>query len=140
MKQAEQIEHKGTVAFVGRDVVLVNIEVMEACGSCASRKACAMGQGTPREILVSTPDAEKYSVGEVVNLSVKQTAGVAAVFFCYVLPLIVMLAALVVMVSLGFMEGTSALTALCSLLTYYLLLWLFRKHISRKVVFTINKI
>ena len=140
MKQAEQIEHKGTVAFVGRDVVLVNIEVMEACGSCASRKACAMGQGTTREILVSTPDAEKYSVGEVVNLSVKQTAGVAAVFFCYVLPLIVMLAALVVMVSLGFMEGTSALTALCSLLTYYLLLWLFRKHISRKVVFTINKI
>ena len=113
---------------------------MEACGSCASRKACAMGQGTTREILVSTPDAEKYSVGEVVNLSVKQTAGVAAVFFCYVLPLIVMLAALVVMVSLGFMEGTSALTALCSLLTYYLLLWLFRKHISRKVVFTINKI
>jgi len=140
VKRAEQIEHKGTVAFVGRDVVLVNIEVMEACGSCASRKACAMGQGTTREVLVSTPDAEKYSVGEVVNLSVKQTAGVAAVFFCYVLPLIVMLATLVIMVSLGFLEGTSALVALASAATYYLLLWVFQKHISRKIVFTINKI
>ncbi len=138
MKQPEQIEHKGTVAFVGHDVVLVNIEVMEACGSCASRKACAMGQGSTREILVSVDDAENYAVGDIVRVSAKQTVGVVAVLLCYVLPLIVMVAVLAIMVSLGFMEGTSALVALASLATYYAVLALFRKRISRKVVFAIK--
>ena len=140
MKQPNQIEHKGTVAFVGRDLVLVNIEVMEACGSCASRKACAMGQGTTREILVNVDNAEDYKVGEVVRVSAKQKVGAVAVLLCYVLPLIVMVAVLAIMVSLGFMEGTSALVALASLVTYYGVLALFRKRISRKVVFAINKI
>lgn len=138
MKQPNQIEHKGTVAFVGRDLVLVNIEVMEACGSCASRKACAMGQGTTREILVSVDNAEDYKVGEVVRVSAKQKVGAVAVLLCYVLPLIVMVAVLAIMVSLGFMEGTSALVALASLATYYAVLALFRKRISQKVVFTIK--
>ncbi len=138
MKQPNQIEHKGTVAFVGRDLVLVNIEVMEACGSCASRKACAMGQGTTREILVSVDNAEDYKVGEVVRVSAKQKVGAVAVLLCYVLPLIVMVAVLAIMVSLGFMEGTSALVALASLVTYYGVLALFRKRISQKVVFTIK--
>ena len=113
---------------------------MEACGSCASRKACAMGQGSIREILVSVDDAENYAVGDIVRVSAKQTVGVVAVLLCYVLPLIVMVAVLAIMVSLGFMEGASALVALASLATYYAVLALFRKRISRKVVFAINKI
>ena len=140
MKQPHQIEHKGTVAFVERGLVSVEVEVMGACGSCASRKACAMGSSEKREILVSVDNAEEYSVGDVVRVSAKQTVGIAAVFFCYILPLIVMVLVLAVMVSLGFLEGTSALVALASLATYYAVLALFNKRISRKVVFTINKI
>ncbi len=140
MKQPHQIEHKGTVAFVGRGLVCVEVEVMEACGSCASRKACAMGSSEKREILVSVDNAEEYAVGDVVRVSAKQTVGIAAVFFCYILPLIVMVLVLAVMVSLGFLEGTSALVALVSLATYYAVLALFNKRISQKVVFTINKI
>ena len=99
-----------------------------------------MGQGTTREILVNVDNAEDYKVGEVVRVSAKQKVGAVAVLLCYVLPLIVMVAVLAIMVSLGFMEGTSALVALASLVTYYGVLALFRKRISRKVVFAINKI
>jgi sigma-E factor negative regulatory protein RseC len=88
--------------------------------------------------LVSVDDAENYSVGDIVRVSAKQTVGVVAVLLCYVLPLIVMVAVLAIMVSFGFMEGTSALVALASLATYYAVLWLFRKRISQKVVFTIK--
>ena len=123
-----------------RDVVCVEIEVMEACGSCASRKACAMGSSDRREILVSVDNAEEYAVGDIVRVSAKQSVGMSAVLLCYVLPLIVMMATLAIMVSSGFLEGTSALVALASLATYYAVLALFRKRISRKVVFTINKI
>ena len=140
MKQPHQIEHKGTVAFVGRNFVRVDIEVMEACGSCASRKACAMGQGTTREIMVYTDEAQRYSVGEVVNVSAKQSLGIVAVVLCYVLPLMVMIATLVVAIALGLSEGWSALISLGVTGLYYCLLWFFQNRLSKKVVFTINKI
>ena len=140
MKQPNQIEHKGTVALVGRNFVRVDIEVMEACGSCASRKACAMGQGTIREIMVYTDEAQNYSVGEVVNVSARQSMGLVAVLLCYVAPLIVLVGALAVAISLGCSEGVAALISLGVTALYFLLLAFLRKRISRKVVFTINKI
>ena len=140
MKQPNQIEHKGTVALVGRNFVRVDIEVMEACGSCASRKACAMGQGTTREIMVYTDDAQNYSIGEVVNVSARQSLGLIAVLFCYVVPLVVLVGALAVAISLGCSEGVAALISLGVTALYFLLLAFLRKRISRKVVFTINKI
>ena len=118
----------------------VDIEVMEACGSCASRKACAMGQGTTREIMVYTDEAQRYSVGEVVNVLARQSMGLMAVLLCYVVPLVVLVGALAVAVSFGFSEGVSALISLGATTLYYGLLWLFRKRISRKMIFTIDKL
>ena len=140
VKNPEQREHKGTVAFVGRDVVRVAIEVNEACGSCASRKACAMGSSEKREITIHTDDAESYSVGEEVNVGARRSLGAMAVALCYVVPLFVLIAAIIVANQLGCSDGVAALVALCSIAIYYALLALFRKHISKKVTFTINKI
>lgn len=125
---------------MGRNFVRVDIEVMEACGSCASRKACAMGQGTTREIMVYTDDAQNYSVGEVVNVTARQSLGLIAVLLCYVVPLVVLVGALAAAISLGCSEGVAALISLGATALYFLLLAFLRKRISRKVVFTINKI
>ena len=140
MKHPSQIEHKGTVALVGRNFVRVDIEVMEACGSCASRKACAMGQGTTREIMVYTDEASTYSIGEEVKVSAKQSLGVMAVLLCYVVPLIVLVAVLAVAVSLGVTEGVAALISLVITAAYYAILALMKDKISRRVTFTISKI
>ena len=140
VKNPEQIEHKGTVAFVGRDIVRVAIEVNEACGSCASRKACAMGSSEKREITIYTNDAESYSVGEVVNVGARRSLGAMAVALCYVVPLVVLIAAIIVANMLGFADGIAAVAALASSALYYAVLALFRDKISRKVTFTINKI
>ena len=140
MAQAEQIEHKGRVLSIGEGVVRVAIEVNEACGSCASRKACAMGQGTTREIVVCTDDAERYSVGEVVNVMARQSVGVMAVVLCYVVPLVVLVTALAVAVVVGIADGVAAIISLGVTAVYYGVLGLFHKRISKKIVFTINKI
>ena len=99
-----------------------------------------MGQGTTREIMVYTDDAQNYSVGEVVNVTARQSLGLIAVLFCYVVPLVVLVGALAVAISLGCSEGLSALISLGSTALYYTILYLFRSKISRKVVFTINKL
>ena len=140
MKQPEQIEHKGTVALVGRNFVRVDIEVMEACGSCASRKACAMGASEKREIVVYTNEPDNYSVGEVVNVCARRSLGVVAVILCYIVPLVALVGAIIVANILGCSDGVSAVVALGAIAMYYTLLALLRARISKKVTFTINKI
>ncbi len=140
MKQAEQIEHVGTVLSVEEGVVRVAIEVNEACGSCASRKACTMGQGTTREIVVCTDDAQRYAVGERVNVAARQSAGVMAVVLCYVVPLVVLIVVIAVAVAIGLAEGLSAMIALGVTALYYVVLGLLHKRISKRIIFTINKI
>ena len=140
MKQPNQIEHKGTVALVGRNFVRVDIEVMEACGSCASRKACAMGQGTTREIMVYTDEAQNYSVGEIVNVTAKQSLGLIAVVLCYVIPLVVLVGALAAAISLGLSEGYAAILSLASTVLYFGVLALFRNRLSKRIIFKINKL
>ena len=140
MKQPEQIEHKGIVSFVGEGVVRVAIEVSEACGSCSARKSCAMGQTTKREIEVFTADASNYSVGELVKVGAKQSLGVTAVVLCYVVPLVVLISTLAIVILLGVDEGISALISLGVTALYYVLLALMKDRISKKIIFTINKI
>ena len=139
MKSAEQIEHKGVVSSVEEGIVRVAIEVNEACGSCASRKACSMGQSEKREITVYTADASDYTVGEQVEVGAKQTLGVVAVLLCYVAPLMVLVASLATAVALGTSDGIAALVSLSSILIYYAILYLFRNRISKRIIFTINK-
>ena len=140
MKRPSQIEHKGTVALVGRNFVRVDIEVMEACGSCSSRKACAMGSSEKREIMIYTDEAQAYSIGEVVNISAKQSLGVMAVILCYIVPLVVLVTALAIAIMIGLSEGVAAILSLASTSIYFGLLALFRDRLSRKVIFKINKI
>ena len=118
----------------------VDIEVNEACGSCASRKACAMGSSQKREITICTDESASYSVGETVNIGARQSLGVMAVILCYVVPLLVLIVALIVANILGCSDALSAVAGLVATAIYYAVLALLRKHISKKVTFTINKI
>ena len=140
MKQPEQIEHKGVVLSVGEDMVRVAIEVNEACGGCSARKSCAMGQSAKREIDVRTAEASRYSAGELVRVGAKQSLGIAAVVLCYVVPLVVLVAALVSAVVASMPEGAAALASIGATALYYVALYLFRNRISKKITFTINKI
>ena len=140
MRQPEQIEHKGVVSFVEEGVVRVAIEVSEACGSCSARKSCAMGQSSKREIEVFTAEASNYSVGELVKVGARQSLGVTAVVLCYVAPLVVLISTLAVAISVGVDEGLSALVSLGVTALYYALLALMKDRISKKIIFTINKI
>ena len=116
MKSAEQIEHKGIVLSVEEGIVRVAIEVNEACGSCASRKACSMGQSEKREITVYTADASDYSVGEQVEVGAKQTLGVVAVLLCYVVPLVVLVASLLIKYEVFLLTDFTNLPPFCSII------------------------
>jgi sigma-E factor negative regulatory protein RseC len=140
VRQPEQIEHKGVVLSVEEGIVRVTIEVNEACGGCSARRSCAMGQTTKREIEVATSEALCYSVGECVKVGAKQSLGVVAVLLCYVAPLFVLLLTMIIAQLLGCSDGISAIVGLGSQALYFVVLALFKERLSKKVIFTINKI
>ena len=135
------ITHTGKVIGVFRDTVTVAVESSEACGSCASRSACSMGvESKTRNILITTPQAESYSVGECVVVSTRAQMGLMAVVLCYAIPAVVLVAVLALAVICKVSEGLSALLSLGAVVLYYTALWLFRDRLAQKVTFSINKV
>ena len=135
------VTHIGKVIGIFRDTVTVAVESSEACGSCASRSACSLGvESKTRNILITTLEAENYTIGESVMVSTKTQMGLIAVALCYAVPAVVLVAAIVVAVSCGVSEGISALISLVAVALYYTALWLFRDKLSMKISFSIHKV
>ena len=134
------ITHPGKVIGVFRDTVTVAVESSEACGSCASRSACSLGvESNTRNILITTPDASCFSVGERVIVATRTQMGLMAVALCYAVPAIVLVAVIAVAVLCGCSEGIAALASLGSVAVYYGTLWMFRNKLAQKISFTIHK-
>lgn len=140
LHSADGIRHEGVVASVDGRRVSVDVEVGEACGSCASRSSCALGRARDtRRIVVDVPAGEDYSAGERVDVSVRSSMGAMAVLLCYVCPLAVLLAVLASALGAGYSDGVAATASLAAVAVYYAVLYLFRGRISKKVCFTISK-
>lgn len=135
------VTHSGRVIGVFRDTVTVAVESSEACGSCASRSACSLGvQSNTRNILITTPDASSFSVGEIVRVATRTQMGLMAVALCYAVPAVVLVAVLAAAVLCGVSEGVAALISLGSVAIYYGILWLVRDKLAQKISFTIEKL
>lgn len=134
------VTHPGKVIGVFRDTVTVAVESSEACGSCASRSACSLGvESNTRNILITTPDASCFSVGERVVVATRTQMGLMAVALCYAVPAIVLVAVIAVIVLCKGSEGIAALASLGSVAAYYGILWMFRDKLAQKISFTIHK-
>ena len=134
------VSHTGRVLSVFRDTVTVTVESTEACGSCSSRSACSLGvQSNTRNILVQSPDAQSFSIGETVVVTTRTHMGLTAVVLSYVAPMVVLVAAIAVAVGVGVNEGVSALISLAAVGLYYAVLWLLKDKLAKKISFTIQK-
>ena len=134
------ISHTGKVIGVFRDTVTVAVESTEACGSCSSKSACSLGvESKTRNILINTPEAAEYSVGQVVRVSAKAQMGLLAVALCYAAPAVILVAALAIFVASGMAEGVAALASLGAVAVYFAVLWLFRDKLAQKISFSIHK-
>lgn len=135
------VTHSGRVIGVFRDTVTVAVESSEACGSCASRSACSLGvQSNTRNILITTPNASSFSVGEIVTVATRTQMGLMAVALCYAVPAVVLVAVLAAAVLCGVSEGVAALISLGSVAIYYGILWLVKDKLAQKISFTIEKL
>ena len=132
-----EITHRGIVQRCYDDCVVVSFDQPAACAGCHAEGSCRMTGSAGREMEIDGRNDLKP--GDEVLVHIKQSAGYRALAFGYLFPAVILLVAVPVLISAGFDEMAAGSGSLLLLLIYYSILYLFRKRIDRKFVFTLNK-
>ena len=138
-KRAEEIRHSGIVKEITPSTIVVEIEGKSACSQCHAKGACAASESKIKRIDVRrTPNVE-VEVGERVEVVLKASFGLKAVFISYVLPLIILLILLLTLPNMGVSELLSGLISLLAVGGYFVVIYLLRKRLAAQFDFVIAK-
>ena len=133
------ISHIGKIVAIDADFITVEIVAESACASCHASSLCGTADATHKAISVRNTLGD-WKIGQEVCVVLKRSMGFKAVWLAYALPLLVLLAVLLGLNSLGLPELRSGLIAIAAVAVYYLLLWLFRGRLQNEYSFYIKQI
>ena len=133
------VEHRGIVERIDGNVVMGKVERQSACAGCHAKGLCGES-GQERIIEVRTPYANEFQPTERVIVALeRESMGFMSVVWAYIFPLILLLAVLFSAHALGLGDGPAAIAALIATTAYYVVLYVLRRYIDRKIKFTIIK-
>ena len=117
----------------------VEIEGQEACGGCALKGRCG-SEGCKKSVYsFQLKDTTSYHIGDTVELVISETNGFLAVFWGYILPLMLIVTVLSAALYLDQSEIRSGIYGIIVLIPYYFGLSLFQKFFQKKLPVSINK-
>ena len=130
---SESVSHKGKIVRITPQVTTVSILQHSACGECHAAGLCGMADLAEKTVEVPTDPYAFHNVGDEVEVLLKASMGMKAVWLCYAIPLVI-LGLMAVHVS----EVPAGLAGLGAIGLYYLLLYLFRDKLKNEYIFTIK--
>ncbi|MDD2512929.1 MAG: SoxR reducing system RseC family protein [Proteiniphilum sp.] len=133
------ITHEGIIEQINGNHITVRILQQSACSSCHARGACMASDSKEKRIDVSDHSGQ-FTLHEQVIIEGKESIGYKAVFWAFVLPLVLLITLLVLTTGIWhFSETGAAACALLALAPYYLLLYLYRNRMAHTFQFSIRK-
>ena len=136
---SQKISHSGVIEGIQGDCIKVRIVQTSACAACKVAGHCNAAESKVKVVDVFGCDTTKYSTGQEVVVWASKDVANKALLLGFGLPFLMLVGVLMVTLWLTDNEGVTALTALGSLLPYYLLLWWFRDKIQRGISFQIEE-
>lgn len=134
------IKHSGEVIRVEGNKVYVRMIVDSACSGCHARAVCGVDESKDKVVEVVTMSAYEYSVGDNVDVALRQKSmGAISVLLAYVVPFFILTLLLVGVLAMGGSEHVAAFGALAGVALYYVGLWTLRDKVKNKIEFTITK-
>ena len=133
-----EVSHKGKVIKMTPQLTTVAFLQHGACSGCHAAAYCGMGDLAEKVVEVPTDPYAAYGVGDEVEVLLKATMGLKAVWMAYFLPLLVLLGTVLGLIGLGVGEVPAALAALAAVGVYYLLLYLLRGKLRNEYFFVIK--
>jgi sigma-E factor negative regulatory protein RseC len=134
----EQVKHTGKVVSITPQSTVVQIVSQPACSECHAASVCGMSEFVEKAIEVPTDPYAPYQVGDEVQVVLKATMGMKAVWIAYFLPLVVLLAVALGLIALGVGEVAAGLAGIGAVALYYFVVWLLRDRLRSEYVFSIQ--
>ena len=138
MSSNSEISHRGRIVSITPEITTVEIVSESACAACHAKGLCSLGDSTVKQVELPTRGWDNYSVGQEVNVVLRASMGHKAVWLAYVIPLIILVAALLGTLSAGGSELLSGGVAIGAMALYYLLIWLLRGRLRNEYIFNIK--
>lgn len=135
-QDTNEITHEAIVQSIDKYSVTVLLSNNDGCSGCKAEKACGMSNIERKEIVIN--GTFNVLPGSMVIVKINQSAGYSALFFGYLLPLVIFLLCIVTLTYLSVDELIAGMTSLGTLIPYYLIIFLFRKSINRRFSFTLK--
>lgn len=132
------IEHQGVITNISNNIVSVKIVQRSACSDCHVKSAC-MAADSKEKVVEVVDYSGNLKINDLVVIEGKKSIGYKAVFWAFVLPVVLILSTLSLATSV-FMwaEIKAALASLAVLVPYYAILYLFRNKMAGSFRFTIK--
>ena len=138
MSSNSEISHRGRIVSITPEITTVEIVSESACAACHAKGLCSLGDSTVKQVELPTRGWDNYSVGQEVNVVLRASMGHKAVWLAYVIPLIILVAALLGTLSAGGSELLSGGVAIGAIALYYLVIWLLRGRLRNEYIFNIK--
>jgi Positive regulator of sigma E activity len=135
----DRIQHQGTIQSINEGMARVEIISRSACGACSAKGLCSMSEKKEKMVDVFLTPGLCWEVGEEVVVSLRMSLGMRAVLLMYVAPLLLLLAAILILLPLGVSELYTGLIALILPVIYYFIIWFFRNNIEKSYIFVMEK-
>ncbi len=138
MSSYSEITHRGRIVSITPEYTTVEIVSESACAACHAKGLCSLGDSKVKQVELPTRGWDNYSVGQEVSVVLRATMGHKAVWLAYVVPLIILVAALLGILSAGGTELLAGLGAIGAVALYYGVIWLMRERLRKEYVFNIK--
>ena len=116
----------------------VRILQTSACAACKVASHCNASESKEKMVDVVCENGAAYEKGQQVVVSASRQVANQALLLGFGVPFLLLVGVLFVVLRLSGNEGVAALSGLAALVPYYLLLWLLRDRIGRRVSFQIE--
>ena len=135
-----QIEHIGTVQRIMDQSVVVSITQEAACSACAAAQLCHSADKQEKSMEIPCVDTARYAVGQSVLVVGELGLGLRATLWAYAVPLVLLMVVLIVVSRATGSEGWGAVSALFSLIPYYIILYILRDRLQRTFTFRLKSL
>jgi len=140
MTEENTICKEGIVRAVRGEDIDVEITVSSACSECHAKSICMPSEQRQEFVTAQALYGETFQIGERVHLVLKQKAGWKAILIAYLIPFLVLIAALFGSYAISHNELASVIASLLFLVAYYFLLKHFRHKIDKQFTFFVTKL
>lgn len=137
-KVTDVIKHIGVVESIDGNNCYVRILQHSACSGCSAQRLCNSNESKEKVIAVLLNGVD-VKVGETVDIEGTVVQGLRAVYICYLVPLLLVVASVYFGVRF-WNDMVGVFLSLSVLAVYYVILYLFRNSIGQHFGFTIHKI